>query len=116
MSSVEQNMNLVTDEWETISPNINPFPISHILNTSRNRNRTWKLHPRHQRYDYTWSEENQKLYIDSIEKTSLRRVQLPCRLRLTSWEKSMFIFWMEVIVLIPLNASVVSSEKNTHVL
>jgi len=68
MSSVEQNMNLVADEWEMISPNINPFPISHILNTSRNRNRTWKLHPRHQRYDYTWSEENRKLYIDSIEK------------------------------------------------
>lgn len=62
------SMQLVSGAWEMISPNINPYPISHILNTSRNRTKAWQLHPRHQRYDHTWTEENRELYIDSVEK------------------------------------------------
>lgn len=61
-------MSLVSRAWENISPQIQPYAINHIINTSHSRTKKWKLHPRHQRYDYTWSDENRELYIDSLEK------------------------------------------------
>lgn len=61
-------MSLVSRAWENISPQIQPYAINHVINTSHSRVKKWKLHPRHQRYDYTWTEENRELYIDSIEK------------------------------------------------
>ena len=62
------SMQLVSNSWACIVGHPIATSISTILQTSRNRNRAWQLHPRHQRYDYTWTDENRELYIDSIEK------------------------------------------------
>ena len=62
------NQNLVDAEWESIAPCHHPYPITYILGVCQSRTKKWMLHPRYQRYDYTWTDENRSLYIDSIEK------------------------------------------------
>lgn len=59
---------LVPKEWEITAPPPAPYTVSYVINNSKIPSRSWKLHPRHQRYDYTWSDENRVLYIDSLEK------------------------------------------------
>lgn len=58
---------LVPKEWNIITAPPSPLSIGSVIQNYHLRTR-WKLHPRHQRYDYTWSDEDRQLYIDSIEK------------------------------------------------
>lgn len=59
---------LVPIEWDIRTLPPAAYTIDYVIRTSKMPNRRWKLHPRHQRYDYTWKDEDRMLYIDSIEK------------------------------------------------
>ena len=65
----DPNLKLTDDDWENVGA-INPRPhtISTLLSIFNSKTRNWKLHPDFQRYDNTWTDDDRRAYIDSVEK------------------------------------------------
>lgn len=65
----DTKLKLTSEEWENIGA-INPRPhtISTLLSIFNSKTRNWQLHPDFQRYDSTWTDDDRRAYIDSVEK------------------------------------------------
>jgi hypothetical protein len=65
----DTKLKLTEDDWENVGA-INPRPhtISTLLSIFNSKTRNWKLHPDFQRYDSTWTDDDRRAYIDSVEK------------------------------------------------